>query len=71
MVCPVNPKRVRPTVDQADCRPAAAPDEIVNIMEALRSPDPAVRREAARLMEVGSLGALNAVESWRGDYSNK
>lgn len=70
MVCPVDPKRKRPAVNQADCRPAAGPDEIVGIMESLRSPDPAVRREAARLMEVSSLGALNAVESWRGRTSD-
>jgi len=67
MVCPVDPKRIRPKIDADDCRPAAHPDEIVDLMSALRSPDAAVRREAARLMEVGSLAALNAAEMWRAD----
>jgi len=67
MVCPVDPKRIRPKVNANECRPAAHPDEIVDLMDALRSPDPTVRREAARLMEVGSLAALNAAEMWRTD----
>ena len=65
MVCPVNPKRVRPKVNCEDAQPVGSPDDVHDVMQALRSPDPEVRRRAARWLEVSSLGALNAAESCR------
>lgn len=64
MVCPVNRKRPK-KVNPDDTAPVGNPDEVQELLEALSSPDPAVRREAARTMEVSSLGALNAADTWR------
>ncbi len=65
MVCKVPRDKGPRKPNPEDARPVGDPDEVSAILEALRSPDPAVRREAARLMEVSSLGALNAAETWR------
>jgi len=64
MVCPVNRKRPR-KVNPEETVPVGNPDEVQSQLEALASPDPAVRRDAARRMEISSLGALNAAETWR------
>ncbi len=64
MVCPVNRKRPK-KVNPEETVPVGNPDEVQGLLEALSSPDPAVRRAAARRMEVSSLGALNAAETWR------
>lgn len=64
MVCPVNrkkPKKVNPD----ETAPVGNPEEVQALLDALSSPDPAVRRAAARTMEVSSLGALNAADTWR------
>ena len=65
MVCPVNPKRIKPAVDEEQTEAIGCPDDMGTIMEQLRSKDPTIRRAAARRMEVSSLGALNAIEMWR------
>ena len=62
MVCPVNKPR-KPVVP--DSKPVGNPNEVTDLLEALRSPDPEVRRMAARSLEVSSLGALNTAETWR------
>ena len=67
MVCPVNPRRVKPDGDKEQAEAVGCPDDMAAIMEQLRSDDPAVRRAAARRMEVSSLGALNAIEMWRAE----
>ncbi len=64
MVCPVNrkrPKKVRPE----DTTAVGDPEHVQSLLDALSSPDPAVRRAAAQMMEVSCLGALNAAETWR------
>src|SRR5690606_26141349 len=63
MVCPVTRKRPR-TVNPEETVPVGNPDEVQSLLEALASPVPAVRRDAARRMEISSLGALNAAETW-------
>jgi hypothetical protein len=64
MVCPVNHNQPERPAEE-DCEAPSHPDEVPDILELLRSPDPEVRRTAARLLEVSSLGALNAAETWR------
>lgn len=64
MVCPVNRKRPK-KVRQEDTAPVGDPEQVQLLLEALSSPDPAVRRAAAQMMEVSCLGALNAADTWR------
>jgi hypothetical protein len=67
VVCPIKTPKTKALQERqrANAEPAGDPALVAGLLDALRSPDPATRREAARLMEISSLGALNAADQWR------
>ncbi|GAB4476388.1 MAG: hypothetical protein Kow00124_18400 [Anaerolineae bacterium] len=67
MVCPYKSPETKKAQEEAAHKAEAAgsPDHVRQLLKDLTSPDPEVRRRAAVMFEVSSLGALNEAEDWR------
>ncbi len=67
MVCPYKSPETKKAQEKAARKAQAAgrPEDVRQLLEDLSSPDPEVRRRAAVMFEVSSLGALNEAEEWR------
>jgi len=72
MVCPYKSPETRRKQQEAaeKAESVGNPEDVRDLLKALASADPEVRRRAAFLFEVSSLGAIDEARAWQEQNAN-